>query len=51
MLPPFTFMTKGLLLPGSGERVACPVRPGFKEGAAGWDLERSSGLEPGQALH
>lgn len=49
MFLPFTFMPKGLLPPASGEPLACPLRPGLKEGAAGWDLGRRGGprTQPG----
>lgn len=49
MLLPFTFMPKGLLRPAFGEPLACPLRPGLKQGAAGWGLGRRGGsrTQPG----
>lgn len=51
MLFPFIFMAKGLLLSGSGAPLDCPVRPGFKEVVAGWDLGRRGGPGTYQALY
>lgn len=51
MLLPFTFMAKGLLPPVSGEALACPVRRGFKEQTAGWDLGRQGGPGIGQVFY